>query len=70
MGIELIKAKLSKNELIILDKKNVIDKKEKVALRTDYTFFSKKYGVYLDFQAIQAILTNALFLYPVELECI
>lgn len=60
MGIEIVRAKLNLNEVIILDKHN------KVALVTNYSFFKKKYGIELDFYSIQAILSNALFLYPAE----
>ncbi|MGQ1785567.1 MULTISPECIES: DUF4292 domain-containing protein [unclassified Saccharicrinis] len=60
MGIELVRAKLTKSEVIILDKHN------KVALLTGYNYFNEKYGLDLDFNALQAILSNSLFLYPSE----
>jgi len=62
MGIELVRAKLQKNQLTILDKHN------KIALLTDYDYLKKKYGVDFDFRTIQAILSNSLFLYPSEKE--
>ncbi|WP_044212013.1 DUF4292 domain-containing protein [Saccharicrinis fermentans] len=58
MGIELVRAKFTKNEVVILDKHN------KVAMFTNYNFFSTKYGLDLDFFALQSILSNSLFLYP------
>ncbi|WP_066630314.1 DUF4292 domain-containing protein [Labilibacter marinus] len=58
MGREVVRAKLGLEDVIILDKHN------KIALHTDYNYFSKKYGIDLDFYSIQAILTNSLFIYP------
>ncbi len=62
MGIELIRAQLTNNEVIIIDKHN------KIVLKTNYNFFSKKYGIDLDFRTIQALITNSLFIYPSENE--
>ncbi len=60
MGIELIRARLTKDSVIILDKHN------KIALKTNYGYFENKYGINLDYNSIEAILSNSLFLYPSE----
>ncbi len=60
MGIELIRARLTKDEVIIVDRHN------KVALKSDYNYFKERYGVELDYDIIQSIITNSLFIYPSE----
>lgn len=60
MGIELVRAKLTPNEVII------IDKHDKKVVLTNYGFFAQKYGIDFNFNSIQSLLTNSLFLYPVE----
>lgn len=61
MGIELVRVRLTPNEVVIIDKHN------KLVTTTSYDYFNRKYGLSLNYYAIQAILTNAVFLYPVEL---
>ncbi len=60
MGIELVRAKFTPSEVIILDKHN------KKVFSTNYAYFSDKYGVDIDFRILQSILSNSLFLYPSE----
>ena len=60
MGIELVRAKLTKNEVVILDKHN------KKVITTNYSFFLDRYGIDLNFESLQAILSNSLFIYPNE----
>ncbi len=62
MGIELIRVRLTPNEVVIIDKHN------KVVTTTNYDYFNQKYDLSLNFYALQAILTNAVFLYPVEVD--
>ncbi|SMO58620.1 protein of unknown function [Saccharicrinis carchari] len=58
MGIELVRARLTPTEVIILDKHS------KVATKSNYAYFNKKFGVELDFYTIQAIISNSIFVYP------
>ncbi|TLX77107.1 DUF4292 domain-containing protein [Labilibacter sediminis] len=58
MGIELVRAKLTMNNVVIIDKHN------KTVLKTDYNYFFDKFGIDLNFSTIQSLLTNSLFLYP------
>ncbi len=60
MGIELIRAQLSKDSVIIVDKHN------KFVYHTDYGYFDRRFGVNITFDIIQSILSNQLFLYPDE----
>ena len=60
MGIELVRAKLTKDEVIIIDKHN------KKVFKTDYLYFKRNFGIELSFNVIQSLITNSLFLYPDE----
>lgn len=62
MGIELVRVRLTPSEVIIIDKHN------KEVTSTNYEYFNKKFGIGLNYYAVQAILTNSVFLYPVELD--
>ncbi len=60
MGIELVRAQLSHDQVII------IDKHSKQVFKTHYNYFSKKFGVDISFDILQSIISNSLFLYPSE----
>ncbi len=60
MGIELIRAQLTKDSVIIVDKHN------KFVYNTDYSYFENKFGVDITFDIIQSIISNQLFIYPDE----
>lgn len=60
MGIELVRVKLTPDEVVIVDKYN-----KKVFL-TSYNYFEEKYGINLDYRVLQSILSNSLFIYPSE----
>lgn len=62
MGIELVRVRLTPKDVIIIDKHN------KEVTATNYEFFNRKYGLSLNYFAVQAILTNSIFLYPIEID--
>jgi len=62
MGIELVRVRLTPKDVIIIDKHN------KVVISTNYEYFNRRYGLSLNYYAVQAILTNSVFLYPVEVD--
>lgn len=62
MGIELVRVRLTPDDVIIIDKHN------KVVTTTNYEYFNRRYGLSLNYYAIQSILTNSVFLYPVEVD--
>lgn len=55
MGIELYKAELKPEGLIVFDKTN------RNFYKTDYAFFSTYFGVDVDFYSLQALLFNQFF---------
>jgi hypothetical protein len=62
MGIELVRAKFTKDSVIVIDKHN------KKVFHTNYEYFTYKFGIELDFSILQSILSNSLFIYPTENE--
>lgn len=62
MGIELVRVRLTPEDVVIIDKHN------RVVTTTNYDYFKIKYGLSLNYYAVQAILTNSIFLYPVEVD--
>lgn len=60
MGIELYRAKLSKDGLIILDRMN------RNVIRTDYKAFSERYLIDLEYSQFESLLTNRVFTYPLN----
>ncbi len=60
MGIELVRVKFDLDSIFVLDKHN------KNVLKSDYNYFDRKYGVEIDFNMLQAMLTNTLFTYPLR----
>ncbi|MCW3785175.1 DUF4292 domain-containing protein [Plebeiibacterium sediminum] len=62
MGIEVVRTQLTNDSVIIVDKHN------KQVFKTDYSYFSKDFGVDISFDILQALISNQLFLYPSELD--
>ncbi len=60
MGIELIRAQLTSDSVLIVDKHN------KIVYNTDYSYFEKKFGVDITYDIFESIISNQLFLYPDE----
>ncbi len=58
MGIELIRAQLTKDKVIIIDKHN------KIVYNTNYSYFEDKFGVNITYGIFQSIISNQLFIYP------
>ncbi len=60
MGIEVVRAQFTPDSVIILDKHN------KKAILTNYSFFYDKFDMDIDFFMLQQILTNGPFVYPAD----
>ncbi|MDG5799371.1 DUF4292 domain-containing protein [Marinilabiliaceae bacterium ANBcel2] len=60
MGIELVRVMFDKSDIYIIDRIN-----QEVS-RSDYSTFSDRYNVTLDFHILQSIFTNSLFSYPLH----
>jgi len=55
LGIEMFKAELTKDSLKVFDKMNG------QYYTADYSYFARRFGVYIDFYSIQSLLTAQLF---------
>ena len=62
MGIEVVRTQLTNDSVLIVDKHN------KQVFKTDYSYFSKGFGVDIGYDILQALISNQLFLYPSEVD--
>lgn len=60
MGIEMAKILFTKDSI------KYIDRFKKQFLKDDYLFLQKKFGIELNYQMLQSLLTNKFFVYPAE----
>jgi len=60
MGIELFRVRLTKNDVEILDRT------KRDYLSGDYNFIWNKFMLEVDFKTIHSIITNELFVYPLD----
>ena len=62
MGIEMLRVRFTKNEIVI------IDRTKKKVINSNYEFIEKNYNVSIDFDVLQAVITNSLFCYSDEIK--
>ncbi|WP_439182118.1 DUF4292 domain-containing protein [Carboxylicivirga taeanensis] len=60
MGIELMRVRLSKGKV------EIIDRTKKTYSHGNYEFLWKKFLIELDYQTLQSIIANQLFVYPID----